>query len=114
MDLSSTEQGGDLIVRVEETRIDAAIAVSFKDAMRAHFAGLHPRVILDLSLVEFVDSSGLGAIVAILKEVGEGKAFALAGMTSGVEKVFRLTRMDSVFTIYASVEDAFADEAHAS
>lgn len=114
MDLSSTERGGDIVVRVDEPRIDAAIAVSFKDAMRAHFSGDHPRVILDLSQVEFVDSSGLGAIVSILKEAGDGKSFALAAMTPGVEKVFRLTRMDSVFTIYTSVEDGFADEAHAS
>lgn len=114
MDLSVTEHHGDLVVRVDESRIDAAIAVSFKDAMREKFAGSHPRVILDLSQVEFVDSSGLGAIVAILKEVKEGRSFALAAMTSGVEKVFRLTRMDSVFTIYATVADGFEDEAHAS
>ncbi|MEL7105855.1 MAG: STAS domain-containing protein [Pseudomonadota bacterium] len=114
MHLSSTERNGDIVVRMDEARIDAAIAVSFKDAMRAHFSGPHPRVVLDLSQVEFVDSSGLGAIVAILKEAGDDKSFALAGMTPGVEKVFRLTRMDSVFTIYPSVEDGFADEAHAS
>lgn len=107
MELSSSERGADIIVKVEEERIDAAIAVAFKDAMRTYFAGTNPRVILDLSHVEFVDSSGLGAIVAILKEVADDQSLALAGMTSGVEKVFRLTRMDTIFTIFADVDAAF-------
>lgn len=114
MELSSTERSTDVVVHVNEDRIDAAVAVEFKDAMRAYFAAQHPRVVLDLAKVDFVDSSGLGAIVAILKEVGEGKSFALAGLTPGVEKVFRLTRMDTVFTIYSDIDDAFAGIAHAS
>ena len=114
MELSSHERNGDIIVRVEEQRIDAAVAVAFKDAVREYFLGTHPRVILDLSQVEFVDSSGLGAIVAILKEVGEGKSLALAALSNGVEKVFRLTRMDTVFTIHPNVESAFEGIAYAS
>ena len=114
MELESEERGGDLVVRVRDDRIDAAVAVRFKDAMRLHASGAHPRVILDLSRVEFLDSSGLGAVVAVLKEVGSDKGFALAGLTATVEKVFRLTRMDTVFTIYPSVEGAFGGIEHAS
>ncbi|MDJ1009216.1 MAG: STAS domain-containing protein [Paracoccaceae bacterium] len=114
MDLVSEERGGDLVVRVEEERIDAAIAVRFKDEMRVRLGGPHPRVILDLSRVDFLDSSGLGAVVAVLKEVGADQSFALAALTGNVEKVFRLTRMDTVFTIFPDVESAFGGVAHAS
>ncbi|MEL7026048.1 MAG: STAS domain-containing protein [Pseudomonadota bacterium] len=114
MELASTTRNGDIVVAVEEDRIDAAVAVAFKDAMREFLAGPHDRLILDMSKVEFVDSSGLGAIVAVLKEKDEAKGLALAGLTLGVEKVFRLTRMDSVFTIYPDVDDAFSGVAHAS
>lgn len=114
MELSSTERNGDIIVSVAEARIDAAVAVNFKDSMRNFCSGPHPRVILDLGNVEFVDSSGLGAIVAILKEIGEDKVLVLVALTSGVEKVFRLTRMDTVFQIYPGVEDAFEGIAYAS
>lgn len=114
MDLVTEERGSDIVVRVDDARIDAAVAVRFKDEMRARLAGGHARLVLDLSRVEFLDSSGLGAVVGVLKEVEPGKAFALAGLTSNVEKVFRLTRMDTVFTIYPDVESAFDGAIHGS
>jgi len=59
-----------------------------------------------MSGVTFVDSSGLGAIVASMKQMGNERKLDLAGLTPDVDKVFRLTRMDSVFAIYKSVDDA--------
>lgn len=114
MDLVAIDRGGDLVVRVDEARIDAAVAVRFKDEMRTHVGSGHPRVVVDMAKVEFLDSSGLGAVVAVLKEVGPGTSFALAGLTGNVEKVFRLTRMDTVFTIFPDVESALEGAAHAS
>ena len=113
MEFVAEERDGDLVVRVEESRIDAAVAVRFKDEMRTRSSGAYTRVVLDLSCVEFLDSSGLGAVVAILKEITPEKGFALAGLTPNVQKVFRLTRMDTVFTIYPDTEDAFTGVAHA-
>lgn len=89
-----------LVARVEEDRIDAAIAIRFKDKMREIVQDPAARVVLDLSRVAFVDSSGLGAIVAVMKLVGPERKLELAGLTPSVERVFRLTRMDQVFTIH--------------
>lgn len=57
------------------------------------------RAILDLSGVAFLDSSGLGAVVAVMKMMAPDRPLELSGLTPTVDKVFRLTRMDSVFTI---------------
>jgi anti-anti-sigma factor len=55
-------------------------------------------VLLDLSEVEFLDSSGLGAVVAARKLLGkQSSACALAGLQPAVEKVLRLTHMDGSF-----------------
>ncbi|WP_371227724.1 STAS domain-containing protein [Roseovarius sp. 2305UL8-3] len=94
------------ILTVTDTRIDAAVAIQFKDAMRTATNNEADRVVLNMSKVKFVDSSGLGAIVAAMKHMGAGRKLDLAGLTADVDKVFRLTRMDSVFDIYPSVEDA--------
>lgn len=107
MNLTSTTDGSRKIVTVNETRIDAAVALAFKEEMRAQTDGA-ARVILNLEQVDFVDSSGLGAIVAAMKAMGSPRAMALAGLTPTVEKVFRLTRMDSVFPIFATLDDALA------
>lgn len=86
-----------------EDRIDAAGAIQFKDRMRELTIGTTGRVILDLSRVAFLDSSGLGAVVAVMKLLGPDRKLELAGLTPTVEKVFRLTRMDTVFTIHPHV-----------
>jgi len=106
MQLGTTTRQGTLIVTVREARIDAAVAIRFKDAMRGATQEGPERVVLDMSQVDFVDSSGLGAIVAAMKQLGAGRRLDLAGLGPDVAKVFRLTRMDSVFGIYTTVGEA--------
>ncbi len=109
MDITCDEQSDMLFARVEAKRIDAAAALQFKEAMREIAGGSGAaHVVLDLSHVEFIDSSGLGAIVAVMKLMGNTKRLDLAGLTPTVDKVFRLTRMDSIFTIHADVANALA------
>ncbi len=103
------EQADDcLVIRVDDDRIDAAAAIRFKDAMREATQGAGARVVLDLSRVEFVDSSGLGAIVAVMKFLAPRQNLELAGLAGNVARVFHLTRMDSVFTIHPAPEAAAA------
>ncbi len=108
MDLAVERRGGALVVRVQEPRIDASVAIAFKEAMRKATAGAEPRVVLDLAEVGFLDSSGLGAVVAVMKALGPGRRLELAALTPPVEKVLRLTRMNSVFVIHPAVPDAEA------
>lgn len=104
MDLQSTETNDTLIITVNEARIDASAAIRFKDSMRALTESGPAKAVLDLSQVTFVDSSGLGAIVASMKQLRPGQQLDLAGLTPDVAKVFRLTRMDSVFVIHDSIK----------
>ena len=105
MQLSARESAGLLLVEVMEERIDAAGAIQFKDSMRELAARGNGRVMLDMSRVAFLDSSGLGAVVAVMKLLGPDRKLDLAGLTPTVEKVFRLTRMDSVFVIHPAVPE---------
>ncbi|MCC6001923.1 MAG: STAS domain-containing protein [Pararhodobacter sp.] len=89
-----------LVIRVNTARIDAAVAIEFKEAVRQAASGPGNPVILDLSQVSFLDSSGLGAVVAVMKLLAPERALHLAGLTPSVAKVFRLTRMDTIFTIH--------------
>ncbi len=102
-----------LIIRVEESRIDAAVAVQFKDAFREAVADAPGRVILDCGQVDFLDSSGLGSIVAAMKLLAPDRQLELAALSETVAKVFRLTRMDSVFVIHPDLATAMAATANA-
>ncbi len=111
MDLQSTTHGTYKFISVNAERIDASVAIQFKDAMRAEAEGGPDHVVLDLGQVKFIDSSGLGAIVAAMKQLGKGRKLDLAALTPDVEKVFRLTRMDTVFTIHPDVPGSAEREA---
>lgn len=114
MDLETDVIGPLLLVRIRSERIDAACAVDFKDKMRDVTREPPPRVLLDLSQVEFLDSSGLGAVVAAMKALDGEATLELSGLRPKVEKVFRLTRMDSVFTIHDDAEQVVAGLAGAA
>ena len=112
MNLTSRTEDSLQIVAVSETRIDAAVAIDFKEAMRNETESGSSTVVLDLSNVEFIDSSGLGAIVATMKQLGRERKLALAGLTPNVDKVFRLTRMDSVFPLFSTLDGALDQLKH--
>ncbi|MGB3314089.1 MAG: STAS domain-containing protein [Albidovulum sp.] len=113
MNLVSESIDDALVVRVQDDRIDASVAIQFKDQMRELTTDHSGRVVLDLGQVNFVDSSGLGAIVSVMKFLAPTRKLELAALTANVDKVFHLTRMDSVFAIHASAPAANQDERHA-
>lgn len=108
MEISTRTVNGVLVATVEAPRIDSAGAVQFKDKMREASERGKERVLLDLSNVNFLDSSGLGAVVASMKQIGTERSLEITGLTPAVSKVFKLTRMDTVFIIHGSVETATA------
>lgn len=106
MKISSETNGNLQILQVQETRIDAVAAIQFKDTVRELTNDQNGAVVLDLSSVDFIDSSGLGAIVAAMKQLGKERPLHLAGLTPIVAKVFALTRMERVFKIFKTPLDA--------
>ncbi len=121
MQLETTHTAAATLVAVMEDRVDAAVAIQFKDAMREATQTGSARVVLDLGRVSFLDSSGLGAVIGAMKQMAPDRQLELAALTPAVEKVFRLTRMDSIFVIHDTPEAAMgtagippaADTAHA-
>lgn len=106
IDVSSEHQVAVLTLRVK--RLDASVAPAFKNAVLNVIGSGENRLVLDLEGVEFVDSSGLGAMVSILKAVGGNGAVALCNARTGVLSLFRLTRMDRVFSIFTGRDEAIA------
>ena len=92
-------EAGILRVLVSEVRLDAAVSLEFKERVVALIDGGARHLVIDLSRVEIVDSSGLGALVGVLKHMDGKGTVELAGLTRAVKKGFDLTRMSSVFVI---------------
>jgi len=108
MELSSKPRDGYLAIHVEADKIDAAAAKHFKQRMRQLTETASGPVVLDMEQVTFLDSSGLSAVVAAMKALGPERPLELSGLTHTVRKVFRLTRMETIFSIHPSLPDALA------
>ncbi|MCU1534627.1 MAG: anti-sigma factor antagonist, partial [Glaciihabitans sp.] len=68
------------------------------------------RVVVDLTRVEFMDSSGLGALVSGMKAARlAGGDLRIASPTEQVKLVLQLTNMDRVLPAYDDAETAFAN-----
>lgn len=106
LELTNTDYPGLRVIHVAANRIDSAAAIQFKDQMRDLTADLPHRAVLDLGQVTFIDSSGLGAIVASLKQMPQGARLDLASLQPDVARVLRLTRMDRVFVIHEALDKA--------
>ncbi|HTN18835.1 MAG TPA: STAS domain-containing protein [Pelobium sp.] len=66
-----------------------------------------PKLVLDMGKIEYMDSSFIGALVAGLKNVlSKGGEMALINVNNDVMSLFELTRLDKVFKIYDSKEEA--------
>ncbi|MCK0168897.1 STAS domain-containing protein [Jannaschia sp. S6380] len=100
MKIDSEIRGDVLLLTLGDPRVDAAVAMVFKERVRTLIQGFDGRVMIDMSRVEFLDSSGLGALVAVMKLLDNDRRLELAGCGPIVRKVLTLTRMDSVFVLH--------------
>ena len=108
MRLAYEKRGRVLIVKPLEKRMDLSITDDFKKQMEAFIKEGQALFVLDLSEVDFVDSSGVGAIIACLRMLGGNGDLVIAGVCEKVMNLFKLTRMDRVFQIFSSSDEALA------
>lgn len=107
MQADTTRDGDLLVYTLSEERADARIASGFKDSLAGMIAeGGFTVMVLDLTPVKFMDSSMLGAIIAVYKLVGNDREMRIVVPEGPVGQLFRLTRMDRVFKLFDSLAEA--------
>jgi anti-sigma B factor antagonist len=97
---------GVIITKILDNRVTADESVQLKEQILKCVNQGYTLIVVDLSEVNFIDSSGLGALISSLKIVGQGGTLAVCGTRSTVLTTFKLTRMDRVFRMYETAEDA--------
>ncbi|HWC33117.1 MAG TPA: STAS domain-containing protein [Actinomycetota bacterium] len=90
-----------------EGEIDLYTAPKLKEQISELVATDRAQLVVDLSRVEFLDSTGLGVLIGGLKRAREkGGELALAGATEPVRKVLSITGLDKVFPLHDDVDVA--------
>ena len=101
-------QAGVSVVTFEEERIDAASSGSVKEQLSGVIESGRRQLVLDLGSVRFIDSSGLGMLVTLLKRAGAQGGVRVCRLQEPVAATFRLARMDRIFPLFADVPAALA------
>jgi len=85
--------------------IDLSTSPAFKETVYEIIESGKRDIIIDLDGLEFMDSTGLGVLVAALKKTSmEGGSIRLICSKRNILKVFTITGLDKVFTIYDNLE----------
>jgi len=106
MEMAVDQMGGVAVVAVPVEELDAGNTVEFKSAMLPVLEA-NTKVVLDLSKLRFVDSSGLGSFLSCLRKLNaRGGDLKLCGMLPQVRTVVELVRMHRIFDIYGTKEEA--------
>ena len=104
--LAHPDASGLMLVRLNDEHLDAGNVKEFKEAIDP-LVTQHPRVVFDMSALTFVDSSGLGALIACLRQTQKQHGdFKLCAMSQPVQSLFELMRMQRVFDIHSTRDDA--------
>jgi anti-sigma B factor antagonist len=109
MKINIAEQNGTAVVRPTSQRVDLEVAGEFRAALVQLIDAGHRHLIVDMSDVNFVDSSGLGALVSALKAlkvVKGGGDVRLANVQPPVVALLEIIRLHRVFASYPTVDQA--------
>lgn len=105
MEVSFEETGGALVVTPGVKRLDAAVAPEFRTVVGAR-AEKARVVVLALDKVSFMDSSGLAAVISVLKRLPSGGQLRLASPNAAIRSLIAITRLEKLLPLYDSVAAA--------
>lgn len=106
LEIQQSERSGYTVLELSG-RLNALSSAALKDAIQKSVDKGRANVILQLSGVSFIDSSGLSAMVSGLKHTHEaGGSLKLVAMQETPKRVFELTHLDRVFQFFDSLDAA--------
>jgi anti-sigma B factor antagonist len=108
LDIQVSSEGGYSVVS-PRGEVDLATHQQLKNAIDELLADGSVHLVVDLSNVDFIDSTGLGALIGGRRKANEaGGSFCVVTARERFLKLFRITGLDSVFEVYAARTEAVA------
>ena len=105
MDLSINELNGKCVIGINSQRLDVSNIQSLKELLKEVVDNGNENILLNLSGVTFIDSSGLSIFIGLFKRLNgiEGASLELSGLEEQPTELFQITQLDRVFSIVQSV-----------
>jgi anti-sigma B factor antagonist len=103
------ERTGEVLVVAVEGQLVVGNRHEFKQAVLDAVEQGARQVVVDFTGTAYIDSSGLGVLVSLGKRLRDlGGDLRLAGLNEDLRSLFELTRLDTLFAMHASREDALS------
>ena len=103
----TTDDGRQVIVITPAGRLDITTAWQFRLNLQDCISRVSPHIVINLSQVNFIDSSGLTSLVAGMRDADKVQgSFRICNVHPEAKLVFEVTMMDSVFELYETEEEA--------
>jgi anti-sigma B factor antagonist len=108
MEITTTMHDGAMVLAVTG-RVDTTTAGDLEAAINLGISNGFRQILLDFDGVTYISSVGLRVLLATAKKLrNDGDRYALCALSMEVQKVLKLAGFTSIFSIYASQEDALA------
>jgi len=108
MEITQSEKNNVAILSLKG-KLDLANAARLKDMVKGILAEGKLKVHLNMDDVDFINSSGLGALVSVMKEIRLRKGrLTLSDLAPYVKEIFEITQLSHVFEIFETVEGALS------
>ena len=109
MGLTQTKDQSGVAVLQVEGQLIVGNRQELKDLVQAALDRGERRLLIDFSRTGYIDSSGLGALVSISKRIREaGGELRLSGLNEDLRSLFELTKLDTLFNIADTPQQALA------
>ena len=96
-----TKEHGEVALVSLEGRFDASVADSFKAAINGLLAQGSQHYVINFADVAYIDSAGLGSLVASTRRVRENNGdIKIAELSAKLRSIFNLTRLNRLFEVY--------------
>ena len=108
MEITVREEGNVTILNLNG-RLDLATGWTLKEQIKKLFEKEKTSIHINLSEVEFINSSGLGVLVSIMKETRLKKGrLTLSNLASYVQEIFEITQLSHIFEIFVTEKEAIS------
>ena len=109
MGLSDAKSNNGVVI----VRVEGQLVVGNRNELKDHLQSLlekgERRFLIDFAQTGYIDSSGLGALVALARKVREeGGDLRLSGLNEDLRSLFELTKLDTLFAISETPDQALA------
>ncbi len=85
---------------------DIESSQTLKEEVRKNLTSENSNIVIDLTKVSYVDSSGLGTLIALQKDARfNGGSLSIVGASEQVKRVMKMTNLDKLFDFYTSINE---------